>query len=135
MRCAFDPEGARLAVARLTGVYLFRVRRQKIADENPRSPADRVGVTRGGRTHGCGNGTELAESGMREQSGWSRPCGVGEQVHLFAAAVGEEDEFVAARLGVGGDLAGHLLGSGQAGRQAVLGVRAGEGVVVQQAAA
>lgn len=60
MRCAFDPEGARL-----TGVYLFRVRRQEIADENPRCPADRLGVTRGGRTHGCGDGTELAESGLK----------------------------------------------------------------------
>src|SRR5260370_5867568 len=65
MRCAFDPEGARLAVARLTGVYLFRVRRQEIADENPRCPADRLGVTREGRTHRCGDGTELAESGLK----------------------------------------------------------------------
>jgi len=65
MRCAFDPEGARLAVARLTGVYLFRVRRQEIADENPRCPADRLGVTWEGRTHGCGDGTELAESGLK----------------------------------------------------------------------
>lgn len=65
MRCAFDPEGARLAVAGLTGVYLFRVRRQEIADENPRCPADRLGVTRGGRIHGCGDGTELAESGLK----------------------------------------------------------------------
>jgi hypothetical protein len=65
MRCAFDPEGARLAVARLTGFYLFRVRRQEIADENPRCPADRLGVTREGRTHRCGDGTELAESGLK----------------------------------------------------------------------
>ena len=65
MRCAFDPEGARLTVARLTGVYLFRVRRQQIADEKPRCPADRVGVTRGGRTRGCGGGTELAESCLK----------------------------------------------------------------------
>ena len=45
MRCAFDLEGARLAAARLTGVHLLRVRRQEIADENPRCPADRLGVT------------------------------------------------------------------------------------------
>ena len=70
------------------------------------------------------------------QSKWSQPCRVGEQVHLFhAAAIGEEDEFVAARLGVGGDLAGHLLGSGQAGHYAALDVRACEGVVGQEAAA
>src|SRR5260370_24340759 len=65
MRCAFDPEGAGLAVARLTGVYLFRVRRQEIAGENPRCPADRLGATQGGPTHGCGDGTELAESGLK----------------------------------------------------------------------
>jgi hypothetical protein len=65
MRCAFDPEGPRLAVARLTGVYLFRVRRQEVADENPLCPADRLGVTRGERTHGCGDGTELADSGLK----------------------------------------------------------------------
>jgi hypothetical protein len=60
MRCAFDPQGARLA-----GVHLFRVRRQEIADENPRCPADPPGLPRGERTHGCGDGTELAESGLK----------------------------------------------------------------------
>jgi hypothetical protein len=77
MRCAFDPEGAPLAVARLTGVYLFRVRRQEIADENPRCPADRLGVTRGGRTHGCGDGTELAESGLKIKTAPATLCVTG----------------------------------------------------------